>query len=156
MSEQLVIIKNKKAEHNFFIEDRYEAGLVLTGTEVKSLRSHKANLVDSFARLKEGEVWLHNMHISPYSHGNIHNHEPKRTRKLLLHKSEIRRLIGKTKEKGYTLVPLKVYFTGNVAKVELGLARGKQLFDKRRTIAEKTAKREVERAFRERQKIGKG
>ena len=152
MKEQLVVIKNKKAEHNFFIEDRYEAGLVLTGTEVKSLRANKANLVDSFARLKDGEVWLHNMHISPYSHGNIHNHEPLRMRKLLLHKAEIRRLIGKTKEKGYTLVPLKVYFTGNVAKVELGLARGKQLFDKRRTIAEKTAKREMERVFREKQK----
>lgn len=152
MSEQHIVIKNKKATHNFFIEDRYEAGLVLTGTEVKSLRANKANLVDSFGRLKDGEVWLHNMHISPYSHGNIHNHEPKRTRKLLLHKTEIRRLIGKTKEKGYTLVPLKVYFSGNTAKVEIGLARGKQLFDKRRTIAEKTAKRDMERAFREKHK----
>lgn len=152
MSEQLIVTKNKKAEHDYFIGDRFEAGLVLTGTEVKSLRAHRANLVDSFARVKDGEVWLHNMHISPYSHGNIHNHDPKRPRKLLLHKSEIRRLIGKTKEKGYTLIPLKVYFSGNTAKVELGLARGKQLFDKRRALAEKSAKREMEREFRERQK----
>lgn len=152
MSDKRDIIRNKKAEHNFFIDDRYEAGLVLTGTEVKSLRAHKANLVDSFARVNKGEVWLHNMHISPYSHGNIHNHEPMRTRKMLMHKAEIRRLIGKTKEKGYTLVPLRVYFLGNKVKVEIGLGRGKKLFDKRKTIAEKTAKRDMERVFREKQK----
>ena len=152
MGEQLTITKNKKAEHNFFIEDRYEAGVVLTGTEVKSLRARKVNMVDSFARVQDGEVWLYNLHISPYSHGNIANHEPTRTRKLLLHKSEIRKLIGKTKEKGYTLIPLRIYFLRNVAKVEIGLARGKKLFDKRRQIAKKTAKRDMERAFRERQK----
>ncbi len=152
MGEQLTITKNKKAEHNFFIDDRYEAGVVLTGTEVKSLRARKVNMVDSFARVQDGEVWLYNLHISPYSHGNIANHEPTRTRKLLLHKSEIRKLIGKTKEKGYTLIPLRIYFLRNVAKVEIGLARGKKLFDKRRQIAKKTAKRDMERAFRERQK----
>ena len=152
MAEKRDLIRNKKAEHNFFIDDRYEAGLVLTGTEVKSLRAHNANLVDSFARVNKGEVWLHNMHISPYSHGNITNHEPTRARKMLMHKAEIRRLIGKTKEKGYTLVPLKVYFSGSIVKVEIGLGRGKKLFDKRKTIAEKTAKRDMERAFREKQK----
>ncbi len=152
MNKQQIVATNRKARHNFFIEDSYEAGMVLTGTEVKSLRAHKANMVDSFASLRDGEVWLHNFHISPYSHGNISNHEPKRKRKLLLHKSEIRKLIGKTKEKGYTLIPLKVYFSGNMAKVELGLARGKKLFDKRKTIADRDAKRDIERAFRERQK----
>jgi len=152
MNKQQVVATNRKARHNFFIEDSYEAGMVLTGTEVKSLRAHKANMVDSFASLRDGEIWLYNLHISPYSHGNISNHEPKRKRKLLLHKSEIRKLIGKTKEKGYTLVPLKVYFSGNMAKIELGLARGKKLFDKRKTIADRDAKRDMERAFRERQK----
>jgi len=154
MDEQLVIAKNKKAMHNYFIDDRYEAGVVLTGTEVKALRAHKVSMVDSYAGIKDGELWLYNMHISPYSHGNIANHEPTRRRKLLLHKSEIRKLIGKTKEKGYTLIPLRIYFLRNVAKVEIGLARGKKLFDKRRQIAKKTAKRDMERAFRERQKSG--
>lgn len=152
MNKRQIVVTNRKARHNFFIEDSYEAGMVLTGTEVKSLRAHKANMVDSFASFRDGEVWLYNLHISPYSHGNISNHEPKRQRKLLLHKSEIRKLIGKTKEKGYTLVPLKVYFSGNTAKVELGLGRGKKLFDKRKTIADRDAKRDMERAFRERQK----
>jgi SsrA-binding protein len=149
MSEERVIARNKKAEYNYFIEDRYEAGIVLQGTEVKSIRNHQVNLVDSYARIKNEEIFLENMHISPYSHAGAENHQPKRPRKLLLHKSEIRRLSGKIKQKGYTLVPLKVYFLKNIVKVELGLARGKKLYDKRRVIAEKTAKREIERAFKE-------
>ncbi len=149
MSEERVIARNKKAEYNYFIEDRYEAGIVLQGTEVKSIRNHQVNLVDSYARIKNEEIFLENMHISPYNHAGAENHQPKRSRKLLLHKSEIRRLSGKIKQKGYTLVPLKVYFLKNIVKVELGLARGKKLYDKRRVIAEKTAKREIERAFKE-------
>ena len=148
----LVVVTNRKARHDYHIEGTYEAGLVLQGTEVKSLRDSKANLVDSYAGLRQGEAFLYNLHISPYSHGNIENHEPKRTRKLLLHKEEIRKLVGKLKEKGYTLVPLRIYFSGNRAKVELGLGKGKKLFDKRKAIAEKTAQRDVERAVRERQK----
>lgn len=152
MAAKKAVVTNRKAYRDFFIDETYEAGLVLQGTEVKSLRSSRANLKDSYAQVKNGEVFLYNMHISPYSHGNISNHEPRRTRKLLLHKNEIRRLIGKTKERGYTLVPLKVYFSRGVAKVELGLAKGKKLYDKRREIAEKTAQREIERALREKQK----
>lgn len=148
----LVVVTNRKARHDYHIEGTYEAGLVLQGTEVKSLRASKANLVDSYAGLRQGEVFLYNLHISPYSHGNIENHEPRRTRKLLLHKEEIRKLVGKLKEKGYTLVPLRIYFSGNRAKVELGLGKGKKLFDKRKAIAEKTAQRDMERAVRERQK----
>lgn len=149
----LVVVTNRKARHDYHIEGTYEAGLVLQGTEVKSLRDSKANLVDSYAGLRQGEAFLYNLHISPYSHGNIENHEPRRTRKLLLHKEEIRKLVGKLKEKGYTLVPLRIYFSGNRAKVELGLGKGKKLFDKRKALAEKTAQRDVERAVRERQKI---
>lgn len=152
MTTKKIVATNRKAYHDFFIDETYEAGLVLQGTEVKSLRSSRANLRDSYALVKNGEVFLYNMHISPYSHGNIENHEPRRTRKLLLHRSQIKRLIGKTKERGYTLVPLKVYFSRGVAKVELGLAKGKRLYDKRREIAEKTAQREIERALREKQK----
>lgn len=148
--EEKVIATNRKAFHDFFIEETYEAGIALQGTEVKSLRSGKANLKDSYARIDRGEVYLYNMHIAPYDQGNIWNHEPRRTRKLLLHKAEIRKLIGKTKEKGYTLVPLKVYFSGSHAKLELALAKGKLLHDKRRAIAEKTAKRELERELKER------
>lgn len=147
-----IIAENRKARHDYHIEETYEAGLVLTGTEVKSLRAGKASLRDSFARVEGGEVFLHNMHISPYEKGNIYNHDPTRTRKLLLHRSEIRRLIGKTKEKGYTLIPLRLYFKGNYAKVEIALAKGKKLYDKRREIAERDARREIEKAFRERQK----
>lgn len=128
--------------------------MALQGTEVKSLRLGKANLKDSYARVDKNEVYLYNMHIAPYEQGNIWNHEPRRKRKLLLHKAEIRKLIGKTKEKGYTLVPLKVYFSGPRAKLELALAKGKLLHDKRRAIADKTAKRELERALKERT-IGK-
>ena len=143
---------NRKAYHDFYIDETFEAGMVLVGTEVKSLRAHKVNLKDSYARVKNNEVFLYNMHIGPYEKGTTAAHEPERTRKLLLHKAEIRRLIGKTKERGFTLVPLKIYFSGNRAKVEIGLARGKLLHDKRRAIAEKEAKREVERAFREKQR----
>ncbi|MEW6189084.1 MAG: SsrA-binding protein SmpB [Actinomycetota bacterium] len=152
MVEQKVVARNKKAYHDYFIEETYEAGIVLEGAEVKSLRAGKVSMRESFARIKNGEVFLYNMHISPYEHGDVLKPEPRRTRKLLLHKSEIRRLIGKTEERGYTLIPLNVYFSCGFAKVELGLARGKHLYDKRRKIAEKTARREIERALKERQK----
>lgn len=150
-----VVVNNRKARHDYFIEETYEAGLALTGTEVKSLRQGRANLQDSFARVENGEVFLYNMHISPYEQGNRFNHDPKRVRKLLLHKSEIRRLIGKTQEKGLTLVPLKVYFNPRgLAKLELALARGKKLYDKRQSMAERDAKREMAKALREKQKLG--
>ncbi|TCS82501.1 SsrA-binding protein SmpB [Tepidibacillus fermentans] len=147
-----VVAQNKKATHDYFIEDTYEAGIVLTGTEIKSIRAGKANLKDSFARISNGEVFLHNMHISPYEQGNRFNHEPTRTRKLLLHKEEIRKLIGKTKEKGYSLVPLKLYLRNGFAKLDLALAKGKKQYDKRQAIAKRDANREVARALREKQK----
>jgi SsrA-binding protein len=147
------IATNKKAYHDYFIDETYETGIELTGTEVKSLRQNRAALRDSFATVRAGEVWLHGVHISPYSHGNRANVEPDRKRRLLLHKKEIRYLIGKTKEKGYTLVPLKLYFSErNMVKVELGLARGKKNYDKRDSIAARDQKRDVERALRDRQK----
>ncbi|MEW6662602.1 MAG: SsrA-binding protein SmpB [Bacillota bacterium] len=148
-----IVTENRKARHDFFIEESYEAGIALTGTEVKSLRGGKANLQDSYARIENGEVILYNMHVSPYEQGNRFNHEPKRPRKLLLHKREINRLWGKTREKGLTLVPLKVYFNPQGrAKLELGLAKGKKTFDKRDDIAVRDAQREIQKAFRERQK----
>lgn len=151
--EEKVIATNKKAYHDYFVDETFEAGVVLTGTEVKSLRENKTNLRDSFATIRRGEVWLHGVHISPYSHGNRSNVRVDRERKLLLRKAEIRYLIGKTKEKGYTLVPLKVYLSSsNLVKIELGLARGKKLYDKRESIAERDQQREVERALRERTK----
>lgn len=141
--QEKIIATNKKAYHDYFVDETFEAGIVLTGTEVKSLRENKTNLRDSFATIRRGEVWLHNVHISPYSHGNRSNVRVDRERKLLLHKSEIRYLIGKTKERGYTLVPLRLYLSpGNLVKVELGLARGKKLYDKREAIAERDHKRE--------------
>jgi SsrA-binding protein len=153
--QEKIIATNKKAYHDYFVDETFEAGIVLTGTEVKSLRENKTNLRDSFATVRRGEVWLHNVHISPYSHGNRSNVRVDRERKLLLHKSEIRYLIGKTKERGYTLVPLKLYLSsGNMVKLELGLARGKKLYDKREAIAERDQKRDVERALRERTKNG--
>lgn len=143
------ICTNKKAFHDYHIEDKYEAGIVLTGTEVKSLREGKANLKDSYAKIKNGEVYLINAHISPYSCGNIYNHEPKRDRKLLLHKREINRLIGKVNERGYTIVPLALYFNKrNIAKVELGIAKGKTLYDKRESIKRRDEKRLAEREMR--------
>ncbi len=147
-----VISKNRKARHDYHIEETYEAGIVLTGTEVKSVRNSRVNLKDSFARVEGGELFLHNMHISPYDPGNRFNHEPLRVRKLLMHKTEIGRLAGKIQEKGYALIPLKIYFRKSLIKIELGLARGKKLYDKRRDIAERDSKREVEREFRQRQK----
>ncbi len=155
MGERKVIAKNKRAYHDYFIEETYVAGIVLQGSEVKSVRAGKISLKESFARVKDEEVFLHNMHISPYEYSRLAEQEPRRTRKLLLRKAEIRRLIGKIKEKGYTLIPLEVYFSGKVAKIELGLAKRKKLYDKRRIIAEKTAQREVERTLKERVKGGK-
>lgn len=149
--EEKVIATNKKAFHDYFVDETFEAGIVLTGTEVKSLRENRASLRDSFATVRSGEVWLHGVHISPYSHGNRSNVDPDRPRKLLLHKAEIRYLQGKTKERGYTLVPLKLYLSpANIVKVELGLARGKKLYDKRETIARRDHAREVERALKDR------
>jgi SsrA-binding protein len=136
---------NRRARHEFWIEETHEAGIALTGTEVKSLREGRVNLVDSFARVDRGEVWLHHLHISPYAQGNIHNHDPLRTRKLLLHRREILRLKTKTDEKGYTLVPLRLYFRRGVAKVELAVARGRHLYDKRERIAEREAERRIAR-----------
>ena len=140
-----MICQNKKAWHNYFIEDKYQAGISLLGTEVKSLREGKANLGDSYGKIKNGEIFLVDAHISPYTHGNRFNSDPLRTRKLLLHKKEIRRLIGKIQEKGFTLIPLRLYFSNGKAKVELGLAKGKKLFDKRETIKRKTMERDMER-----------
>ena len=145
-----VICVNRQARHNYFIDEVYEAGLVLVGSEVKSLRDGKANLSDSYARIQKGEAFLVNSHISAYPGANQFNHEPTRTRKLLLHAREIERLTGKTKERGLTLIPLKLYFKQGRAKVELGLARGKKLYDKRETLRRKMAQREVERSMKSR------
>jgi SsrA-binding protein len=147
-SKQRVMITNRKARHEYHIDETYEAGISLRGTEVKSLRLGNANLQDSYAFVRAGEVFLDGMHISPYEFGNQFNHEPRRERKLLLNKKEIRKLIGKTKEKGYTLIPLSVYFKGGKAKIELALARGKKSFDKRKAIADRDAKRDQEREIR--------
>jgi SsrA-binding protein len=136
---------NRRARHEFWIEETHEAGLVLTGTEVKSLREGRVSLVDAYARVNGEEVWLHHLHINPYPQGNIHNHDPLRTRKLLLHRREILRLRSKTDQKGYTLVPLRLYFRRGVAKVELGVARGRHLYDKRERIAEREAERRIAR-----------
>ncbi|MFQ6092000.1 MAG: SsrA-binding protein SmpB [bacterium] len=145
-----VIATNRKARRDYHILQTSEAGIVLTGTEVKSLRLGRANLKDSYARVENGQVYLYGMHISPYEQGNRYNPDPKRKRKLLLHRFEIRRLMGKVQEKGLTLVPLKLYFNRGNAKVELALVRGKKEYDKRRAIAERDAQREMERGFRER------
>lgn len=145
-----LIAENRRAYHEYHILETYEVGLSLTGTEVKSLRMGRATLGDSFARIDKGEVWLHHMHVSPYTHGNRYNPDPMRPRKLLMKRSEISRLIGKTKEQGLTLIPLKLYWKGDWAKMELGLAKGKQLYDKREALASKSIKREVERALKER------
>ncbi|UCZ52614.1 SsrA-binding protein SmpB [Bacillus shivajii] len=145
------IAQNKKARHDYHIEETYEAGLVLTGTEIKSIRNRRVNLKDSFARVSRGEAWLHNLHISPYEQGNRYNHDPVRTRKLLLHRKEINKLIGLTKEKGYTLVPLKIYIKNGFAKVLIGLGKGKKKYDKREDLKKKAAKRDIERAFKDSQ-----
>ena len=149
MAPERAVVTNRKARHEYHILETLEAGLVLTGTEVKSLRQGKANLNDAFARVVDGEVYLYNMHISPYDHGNRFNHEPTRVRKLMLHKDEIRRLVGKTREQGLTLIPLRVYFSDRGwAKVELALARGKKKWDKREDIARREAQREAARAVK--------
>jgi len=146
-----VVATNRKAYHDYFIEEKFEAGMVLKGTEVKSLRDRRVNLQDSYASVKEGEVFLHHCHISPYSHGNLMNHDPIRTRKLLLHRKEINKLLGKTQQKGLTLIPLRIYFSARGrAKIELGLAKGKKQHDRRASIKAREAGREVERAMKER------
>lgn len=150
MGKQLA--QNKKAYHDFFIEETFEAGIVLQGTEIKSIRKGKANLKDSFAKIERGELYLHNMHVSPYEQGNRYNHDPLRTRKLLLHRKEINKLIGETKEVGYTIVPLKLYLKNGYCKVLIGLGKGKKQYDKREDLKKKEAKRDIERAFRDRQK----
>ncbi len=143
-----LVANNKKAFHDYFIDETYEAGIALHGTEVKSLRMGKCSIKESFIRIENGEVFVYGMHISPYEKGNIFNKDPLRVKKLLMHKAEINKLTGKIKEKGYTLVPLQVYFKQGKAKVEVGLARGKKLYDKREDIAKKDQRREMERDFK--------
>ncbi len=147
-----LIAQNRRARHDYAIEDTFEAGLVLTGTEVKSLRAGRASLVDGYAVITDGEVWLHGVHIPEYTEGTWTNHEPRRRRKLLLHRKEIAKLIGKTKEGGITLVPLQLYFSDGIAKIELALARGKREYDKRQTLATRDADREIIRALGRRAK----
>ena len=143
-----LVANNKKAYHDYFIEEKYECGIALHGTEVKSLRMGKCSIKEAFVRIENGEVYVYGMHVSPYEKGNIFNKDPLRVKKLLLHKQEINKLIGKIKEKGYTLVPLQVYFHNGKAKVEIGLAKGKKLYDKRDDIAKKDQRRETEREFK--------
>ena len=143
-----LIANNKKAYHDYFIQETYEAGIVLAGTEVKSLRMGKCSIKESFIRIEDGEIFIYGMHISPYEKGNIFNKDPLRVRKLLLHKKEIDKIFGKMKEKGITVVPLKVYFSGSLVKVEIGLAKGKKLYEKRDDIAKKDQKREAMRDFK--------
>ena len=145
-----LIARNRKARHDYEIMDSFETGIVLKGTEVKSLRAAKVNLKDSYATIERGEVVLYNLHISPYEAANRYNHEPERPRKLLLHRSEIRRLVGRTEQKGLTLVPLKLYFKQGRAKVELALARGKRQYDRRQDIARREMQRDIERALKDR------
>ena len=143
-----LIANNKKAYHDYFLEEKYEAGIELHGTEVKSLRMGKCSIKEAFVRIQNGEVYIYGMHISPYEKGNIFNKDPLRAKKLLLHKTEIRKLIGKLTEQGYTLVPVEVYLKGSLVKVEIALAKGKKLYDKRQDIAKKDMKREAEREFK--------
>jgi len=151
-----VLAQNKKASHDYFIEDTFECGMVLSGTEIKSLRQSRANIGDAFATIRNGEAFVHNMHISPFEQGNRSNPtDPTRARKLLLKKVEINKLIGLTKQQGYTLVPLKVYVRNGYAKLLLGLGRGKKLYDKRDTAAKRDADRDIQRALRERQKVAR-
>ncbi|MDQ0216233.1 SsrA-binding protein [Oikeobacillus pervagus] len=149
--EGKLVAQNKKARHDYFVEETYEAGIVLQGTEIKSIRAGRINLKDSYARIHNGEIFVYNMHISQYEQGNRYNHDPLRTRKLLLHRKQINKLIGQTKEEGYSLIPLKVYIKNGYAKVLLGLAKGKKKYDKREDMKRKEAKREIERAFKARQ-----
>lgn len=147
-----LICQNKLARVNYFIEDTYEAGIALVGTEVKSLREGRANLKDSYALVQDGEVFLYDVHVSPYAYGNRMNHNPLRVRKLLLHRPEIKKLYGRSREKGLTIIPLKMYFKNGKVKVELGVGRGKKLYDKREDIKERDDKREMARSFRSRYK----
>jgi SsrA-binding protein len=147
-----IVSTNKKARHDYFIEETYEAGIALVGTEVKSIRQGKINIKDGYAQVENGEVFLYNVHISPYEQGNIFNRDPLRARKLLLHKNEIRKLIGYVQQKGYTLIPLSFYLKDGLVKVELGVGIGKRKYDKREVIAKRDAERRIEREFRERQK----
>ncbi|MFC4404894.1 SsrA-binding protein SmpB [Gracilibacillus xinjiangensis] len=149
-NEGKVIAQNRKANHDYFIEETYEAGLVLQGTEIKSIRKGQVNLKDSFATIRNGEVYLNNMHISPYEQGNRYNHEPTRARKLLLHRKQIDQLIGETKQAGYSLVPLKVYIKNGFAKILIGLGKGKKKYDKREDLKQKQAKRDMDRAIKDR------
>ena len=143
------IAENRKARHEYFIEDRFEAGLVLLGTEVKSLRDGRANLKDSYARFRKGELYIHQMHISPYPYAYYNNHDPLRTRKVLMHSHELRQLLGKTTERGYSLIPLRLYFRGSKVKVELALAKGKRKYDKRESIRRRDEQRDLERQRKE-------
>ncbi|KGX92871.1 single-stranded DNA-binding protein [Pontibacillus halophilus JSM 076056 = DSM 19796] len=142
------VAQNKKANHDFFIEETYETGIVLQGTEIKSIRAGRVNLKESFARIYKGEVYIHNMHISPYEQGNIFNHEPTRARKLLLHRKQINKLIGETQQQGYSLVPIKLYIKDGVAKLLIGLGKGKKKYDKREDLKRKQAKRDIDRAVK--------
>ncbi len=144
------ITQNRKAFHDYFVEESLEAGIELFGTEVKSLRQGQCNLKDSWCSIVKGEMLVNGMHISPYDHGNLFNRDPMRVRKLLLHKKEILRLLGKTKQEGYALIPLSVYFKGSLVKVQLGICKGKKLYDKRADMAERSAKRDMDRAMKER------
>jgi SsrA-binding protein len=144
---------NRRARHDYAVEETLEAGIVLTGTEIKSIRAGRANLAEAYARIERGEAWLIGAHIAPYEQGNRNNHEPTRTRKLLLHRDQISELIGRTQAKGFTLVPLRLYIQHGIAKLELGVARGKKAYDKRRTIAERDARRELERSTKERVRL---
>ena len=150
-SFEKAVATNRKAYHDYFIEEKFEAGIMLQGTEVKSLRDGRVNLQDSYASVKEGQIFLHHCHISPYSHGNLSNHEPLRTRKLLLHRKEINKLLVKTQQQGLTIIPLRIYFSKRgLAKVEIGLAKGKKQHDRRESDKTREASREVERAMKER------
>lgn len=151
-----LLTTNRRARHEYDIEESVEAGLVLTGTEVKSLRTGRASLGEAYARVERGEVWLHHLHIPPYGAGNIFNHEPLRRRKLLLHRSQIQRLAARAAQKGYTLIPLRLYFSRGKAKIELGVGRGKKLYDKRSAIGEREAKRAAERALKRTVEAGRG
>jgi SsrA-binding protein len=143
-----ILCENKKARHDYFIEETYEAGIALEGTEVKSLRLGKANLKDSYVQIEEQEAFLHNTHVSPYPYGHQFNHDPERVRKLLLHKREIRRLMGKTQERGYSLVPLRIYLKNGRIKIEIGLGKGKTIYDKREVLKKRSADREIEKALK--------
>lgn len=150
MSEPKTVATNRKAYHDYFIEETFEAGIALTGTEIKSVRAGRVNLRESYAQIRDGEIWMVNAHISPYEHGNRANHDPTRPRKLLMHKQEIARLAGKVQERGFTLVPLRMYLKNNLAKVEIGLARGKKMYDKRDSIARRETDLALRRALKER------